>query len=181
MPTVHYYLGRPARVWISANSRRSPARQAHKGSGRVRNGISGQPARGFTPSVPAAAHGSAAAYSRRDGHRKSSVTATSGLPPGAAPAGGLLARRRIAIARFGADVAAAGGIGPALAAGLDPAGYPVVPGGVPQAWERAQVYLGLCERYQELYQELYQAQVADLHLLMASVLGCSLPLPHRRP
>jgi hypothetical protein len=64
------------------------------------------------------------------------VTATSGLPPAPA-AGGLLARRRIAIARFGADVAAAGGIGPALAAGLDPADYPVVPGGVPQAWERA--------------------------------------------
>ena len=78
-------------------------------------------------------------------------------------------------------MAAAGGIGLALAAGLDPADYPIVPGGVPQAWERAQVYLGLCERYQELYQELYQAQVADLHLLMASVLGCSLPLPHRRP
>jgi hypothetical protein len=76
----------------------------------------------------------------------------------------LLARHQIAIARFGTDVAAADGIGPALAAGLDPAGYPVVPGGVPQAWERAQVYLGLCERYQELY----QAQVAELHLLMAS-------------
>jgi hypothetical protein len=76
------------------------------------------------------------------------VTATSGLPPDAAPAGGLLARHRTAIARFGTDVAAAGGIGPALAAGLDPADYPVVPGGVPQAWERAQVYLGLCERYQ---------------------------------
>ena len=104
------------------------------------------------------------------------MTAISGLPPDAAPVGGLLARQRIAIARFGADVAAAGGIGPALAAGLDPAGYSVVPGGVPQAWERAQVYLGLCERYQELY----QAQVAELHLLMASAPGCSLPLPHRR-
>ena len=69
------------------------------------------------------------------------------------------------------------GIGPALAAGLDPADYPVVPGGVPQAWERAKVYLGLCERYQELY----QAQVAELHLLMASVPGYSLPLSHRRP
>ena len=90
------------------------------------------------------------------------MTATSGLPP--APVGGLLARRRVAIARFCADVAAAGGIGPALAAGLDPADYPVVPGGVPQAWERAQVYLGLCERYQELY----QAQVAGLRLLMAT-------------
>jgi hypothetical protein len=52
----------------------------------------------------------------------------------------------------GTDVAAAGGIGPVLAAGLDPAGYPVVPGGVPQAQKRAEVYLGLCERYQELYQ-----------------------------
>jgi hypothetical protein len=105
------------------------------------------------------------------------VTAASGLPPDAAPADGLLARRRIAIARFGTDVAAAGGIGPALAAGLDPADYPVVPGGVPQAWERAQVYLELCERYQELY----QAQVAELHLLMATAPGRSLPLSHRRP
>ena len=93
--------------------------------------------------------------------------------PEAAPAGGLLARHRIAIARFGTDVAAAGGIGPALTAGLDPAGYPLVPGGVPQAWERAQVYLGLCERYQELY----QAQVAGLHLLMATVPAPSDPRP----
>jgi len=169
MGIVHYYLGRPAHVWIAANSRRGPARQAHKGSGRVHSGIPGQPARGFTPSVPAAAHGSTDAYSRRVGNRKPSVTATSGLPP----AGGLLARRRIAIARFGTDVAAAGGIGPALAAGLDPAGYPVVPGGVPQAWERAKVYLGLCERYQELY----QAQVAGLHLLMATVPAPSDPRP----
>jgi hypothetical protein len=163
MTIVHYYLGRPAHVWIAANSRRSPARQAHKGSGRVHSGIPGQPARGFTPSVSAAAHGSTDAHARRAGNRKSSVTATSGLPP--APTGGLLARRRIAIARLGTDVAAAGGIGPALAAGLDPADYPVVPGGVPQAWERAKVYLGLCERYQELY----QAQVAGLRLLMATV------------
>ena len=136
MAAVHYYLGRPARVWISAHSRRSPARQARKGSGRVHSGIP--------------------------------VTATSDLHPDAAASGGLLARHRIAIARFGTDVAAAGGIGPALAAGLDPADYPVVPGGVPQAWERAQVYLGLCEQYQELY----QAQVAELHLLMASVPRC---------
>lgn len=121
MPVVHYYLGRPARVWTAANPRRA-------------------------------------------GNRKPSVAAASGLLPGAAPASGLLARRRIAIARFGADVAAAGGIGLALAAGLDPAGYPVVPGGVPQAWERARVYLELCERYQELY----QAQVAELRLLMAT-------------
>ena len=177
MPAVHYYLGRPARVWISAQSRRSPARQARTGSGRVHSGIPGQPARGFTPSVPAAAHGSADTCSRRAGNPTASVTAAPGLPPDAAPAGGLLARRRIAIARFGADVAAAGGIGSALAAGLDPAGYPVVPAGVPQAWERAQVYLGLCERYQELY----QAQLAELHLLLATVPGCSLPLPHRRP
>jgi len=177
MAAVHYYLGRPARVWISAHSRRSPARQARNGSGRVRSGIPGQPASGFTPSVPAAAHGSADTCSRCAGNRKSSVTATCDLPPDAAPAGGLLARHRIAIARFGTDVAAAGGIGPALAAGLDPADYPVVPGGVPQAWERAKVYLGLCERYQELY----QAQVAELHLLMASAPGCSLPLSHRGP
>ena len=162
MAAVHYYLGRPARVWISAHSRRSPARQARTGSGRVHSGVPGQPATGFTPSVPAAAHGSADAHSRRAGNRKSSVTAASDPAPDAAPAGGLLARRRIAIARFGTGVAAAGGIGPALAAGLDPAGYPVEPGGVPQAWERAQLYLGLSERYQDLY----QAQAAELHLLM---------------
>lgn len=142
MAAVHYYLGRPARVWISAHSRRSPARPA-------RNGV---------------------------GNPKSPVTAISDLPPDA-HAGGLLARRRIAIARFGTDVATAGGIGSALAAGLDPADYPVVPGGVPQAWERAQVYLGLCERYQDLY----QAQLAELHLLMAMAPGCGLPLPHSRP
>jgi hypothetical protein len=147
MTIVHYYLGRPARIWIAANTRRSP----------------GQAARGSTPSAPAAAPGSADARPHRIGHRKPSVTAASGLPPAAA--GGLLARRRIAIARFGTDVAAAGGIGPALAAGLDPADYPVVPGGVPQAWERAQLYLGLCDRYQELY----RAQVAELRLLMATV------------
>ena len=150
MAAVHYYLGRPAHVWISAHSPRSPARQTRTGSGPVQAGIPGQPANGSTPSAPAAAHGSA---------------------------GGLLARHRTAIARFGTDVAAAGGIGPALAAGLDPVGYPAVPGGVPQAWERAQVYLGLCERYQEMY----QAQLAELHLLMAMAPGCSLPLPHRRP
>jgi len=177
MAAVHYYLGRPARVWISAHSRRSPAREASNGSGRVHSDIPGQPATGFTPSVPAAAHGSADARSRRGGNRKPPVTAASGRPPDAAPAGGLLARRRIAIARFGTDVAAAGGIGPALAAGLDPGDYPVVPGGVPQAWERAQLYLGLCERYQDLY----QVQVAELHILMATVPECSLPLSHRRP
>jgi hypothetical protein len=130
MTIVHYYLGRPARVWIAANSRRSPARQARK-----------------------AADASAAASP--------------------ASAGGLLARRRIAIARFGTDVAAAGGIGPALAAGLDPADYPVVPGGVPQAWERARLYLGLCDRYQELY----QAQLADLRLLMTTAPAPGDPRP----
>ena len=177
MAAVHYYLGRPARVWISAQSRRSPARQARTGSGRARSGIPGPPATGFTPSVPAAAHGSADTYSRRAGNRTSSATAASGLPHAPAPAGGLLARHRIAIVRFGTDVAAAGGIGPALAAGLDPAGYPAVPAGVPQAWERAQVYLGLFERYQDLY----QAQVTELHLLMATAPGRSLPLSHHRP
>ena len=101
------------------------------------------------------------------------MTATSDLPP--ALAGGLLARRRIAIARFGTDVTAAGGIGQALAAGLDPADYPVVPGGVPQAWERAQVYLGLCERSLELYRAL----VAELCLLMTTVPVTSDPRPVR--
>jgi hypothetical protein len=125
--------------------------------------------------VSAAAHNSTDAHSCHAGNRKSCVTAASGLSPDAAPTGGLLARHRIAIARFGTDVAAAGGIGQALAAGLDPADYPVVPGGVPQAWERAKVYLGLCERYQGLY----QAQVAELHLLMATVPVPSDPRPVR--
>ena len=173
MTIVHYYLGRPAHVWIAANSHRSPARQADKGSGRVHSGIPGEPARGLTPAASAAAHDPTDAHSRRAGHRESSVTATTGLPPSLA--GGLLARRRIAIARCGTDVAAAGGIGAALAAGLDPADYPVVPGGLPQAWERAKVYLGLCERYQELY----QAQVAGLRLLMATVPTPSDPRPGR--
>jgi len=173
MTIVHYYLGRPARVWIAANSRRSPARQARQGSGRVRSGIPGQPVSRFTPPVPAVAHGSTDACPRRVGDRESSVTATSGLPPAPASTPGLLARRRIAIARFGTDVAAAGGIGPALAAGLDPADYPVVPGGVPQAWERARLYLGLCDRYQELY----QARVAELRLLMATAPAPGDPQP----
>jgi hypothetical protein len=177
MAAVHYYLGRPARVWISAHSPRSPARQTRTGSGRVHSGIPGQPASGSTPPVPAVAHGSAGTSSRRAGSQTSSPSAASGLPPDAVPAGGRLARRRIAIARFGTDVDAAGGIGPALAAGLDPADYLVVPGGVPQAWERAEVYLGLYERYRDLY----QAQLAELHRLMATAPGCSLPLPHRRP
>jgi hypothetical protein len=64
MTIVHYYLGRPARVWIAANSRRSPERQAREGSGRARSGIPGQPPRGSTPSVPAAAHDSADARPR---------------------------------------------------------------------------------------------------------------------
>ena len=143
MPAVHYYLGRPARVWISAHSRRSPARQPRKGSGRVHSGIPGQPASGSTPSVPAAAHGSADACAPR---RQPEVPRDIQPSPDAAAASGLLARHRIAIARFGTDLAAAGGIGPAPAAGLDPADYPAVPAGVPQAWKRAQVYLGLCER-----------------------------------
>lgn len=131
MTIVHYYLGRPARVWIAASSRRGPAQQAHKGSGRVCNGGPGQPATGS------------------------------------------VARRRIEIARFGTDVAAVGGIGPALAAGLDPADYPVLPRGVAQAWERARVYLGLCQRYQELY----QAQVTGLHQLMATMPAPGDPRP----
>ncbi|HEY2267636.1 MAG TPA: hypothetical protein VGI96_33785, partial [Streptosporangiaceae bacterium] len=98
--------------------------------------------------MPAAAHGSAGARARCAGHPESPAAAT----PAPAP-----------------DTAPAGSIGPALAAGLDPAGYPAVPGGVPQAWERAQVYLGLCERYRDLY----QAQLAELHLLMATAPGSS--------
>ena len=85
MPAVHYYLGRPARVWISTHSPRSPARQARTGSGDAHSSIPGRPASGFTPSVPAAAHSSAGACSRRADNQKSPVTATSGLPPDAAP------------------------------------------------------------------------------------------------
>ena len=81
MAAVHYYLGRPARVWISAHSRRSPARQARNGSGPVRSGIPGQPASGFTPSAPAAAHRSADTSPRRAGNRKPPATTASGLPP----------------------------------------------------------------------------------------------------
>jgi hypothetical protein len=81
MAAVHYYLGRPARVWISAHSPRSAARQARNGSGRVHGGIPGQAATGLTPSTPGVAPGSPDASSRRVGNRKSSVTATSSLPP----------------------------------------------------------------------------------------------------
>ena len=112
--------------------------------------------------MPAAAHGSTDAYSRR---RQPEALRDGGIRPSP--------RRRPAITRFGADVAVAGGIGPALAAGLDPADYPVVPAGVPQAWEHARAYLGLCERYQEVY----QAQLAESHLLMATVPTPSDPRP----
>jgi hypothetical protein len=44
MPVVPYYLGRPARIWIAAMSRRSSARQARKGGGLVRHDIPGPPA-----------------------------------------------------------------------------------------------------------------------------------------
>jgi hypothetical protein len=137
----------------------------------------GQPARGFTPSC--ACCGARLSRCLRAPCRQPGVPRDGGIRPSpdGAPAGGLLARRRIAIAGFRTDVAATGGIGPALGAGLNPADYPVVPGGVPQAWERAQVYLGLRERYQELY----QTQVAELHLLMAAMPGSSMPLPHHRP
>lgn len=47
MTVVHYYLGRPARVWIAASSCGGLARQAHEGSGRVRNGGPGKPATGL--------------------------------------------------------------------------------------------------------------------------------------
>ena len=92
--------------------------------------------------------------------------------------GGLLACQRIAIARFGADVAAAGGIGPALAAGLEPAG---LPGRARRRTPSLGTRPGLPGAMTSQYQELYQAQVAELHLLMATAPGCSLPLSHRRP
>jgi hypothetical protein len=43
MPSVPYYLGRPARIWIAAMSRRGSARQTRKGSGLAGNDIPGQP------------------------------------------------------------------------------------------------------------------------------------------
>ncbi len=46
MAAVHYYLGRPARVWISAQSPRRPARPARTGSRPAHSGSPGQPATG---------------------------------------------------------------------------------------------------------------------------------------
>lgn len=177
MPAVHYYLGRPARVWISAHSRRSPARQARTGSGDGRSGIPGQPARGFTPPVPAAAHGSADACSRRASNQKSPVTAASGLPPTPPPPAACWPA-----AESQSPASAPTWLPPAASAQPWPPDWtrPTTrsyPEAYPRPWERAQVYLGLCERYQELY----QTQVAELHLLMAAMPGSSLPLPHHRP
>jgi hypothetical protein len=44
MPLVHYYLGRPASVWIAAMSKRSSARRPRTGTGPARAGNPGQPA-----------------------------------------------------------------------------------------------------------------------------------------
>jgi hypothetical protein len=73
------------------------------------------------------------------------------------------------MARFGTAVTTAGGIDPALAAGLDPAAYPVTPGGVPQAWERARVYRELCAHYRKLY----WAQVAELDWLLEPAMAAA--------
>jgi len=43
MPRVPYYLGRPARVWIAAMSRRGSARQTRTGSELAGSDIPGQP------------------------------------------------------------------------------------------------------------------------------------------
>ena len=93
MAAVHYYLGRPARVWISAHSPRSPARQARKGSGRVHSGIPGQPASGFTPFC--ARCGARLNRCLLAPRRPPEVLRDGGIRPSpdAAPAGGLLARR----------------------------------------------------------------------------------------
>jgi hypothetical protein len=82
--------------------------------------------------------------------------------PAGFAASGLLARHRVEIARFGTDVSAAGGIDPALAAGLDAAAYSMVLGGVPQAWEKARVYRELYAHYRDLY----WTQVARLNGLL---------------
>jgi len=95
----------PGHVWIAANSRRSPARKAHKGSGRVHSSIPGQPREDSLLLCPLRRTAQPMPTRRRAGNRKSSVTATSGLPP--APTGGLLARRGIAIARLGTTCAQA--------------------------------------------------------------------------
>lgn len=47
-PSVPYYLGRPARVWIAAMSQRSPAERVRKDSGCDNSGIPGQPGIGLT-------------------------------------------------------------------------------------------------------------------------------------
>jgi hypothetical protein len=43
MPRVPYYLGRPARIWIAAMSRRGSARQTREDSGLAVSDIPGQP------------------------------------------------------------------------------------------------------------------------------------------
>lgn len=104
-----------------------------------------------------------------------SLTATEPTAPppgrsaGTARPDGLLARHRAEMARFGTAVTTAGGIDPALAAGLDPAAYPVTPGGVPQAWERARVYRELCAHYRKLY----WAQVAELDWLLEPAMAAA--------
>jgi hypothetical protein len=46
MPLVHYYLGRPAHVWVTAMSRPGFARRAPNGTGLVRVGIPARPTDG---------------------------------------------------------------------------------------------------------------------------------------
>ena len=157
MAAVHYYLGRPARVWISARFTPTYCAASAKAADASTAASPASP----QPDSPLRCPPQRTRLTRYlpticlnpDGLRDRGTRPS----PGAAPAYGLLARRRIAIARFGTDVAAAGGIGPALAAGLDP---PWLPGRARRRTSglgRAQVYPGLCERYQELY----QAQLAE--------------------
>jgi len=58
MAAVHYYLGRPARVWISAQSRRRPARPSRYLAPRRQPGAPGTAASGLPPAAaPAPAGG----------------------------------------------------------------------------------------------------------------------------
>ena len=174
MPAVHYYLGRPARVWISALH--AAALQASAQRQRsVHSGIPGQPARRFTPSV--SLRRTAQPMPTRVAPATGILlTATSDLAPDAAPNGGLLARHRIAFARFGTDVAAAGGIGRPWPPDWTRLTTRSCPEGTPGLGTRP----GLPGAMRAVSGR-YEAQVAELHLLIATVPGRSLPLSHRHP
>jgi hypothetical protein len=57
MPLVHYYLGRPASVWIAAMSKRSSAQRPRTGTEPARAGNPGQPASARQPAPPSPRRG----------------------------------------------------------------------------------------------------------------------------